>query len=93
VVAGEGERETMPEAMEGLPMERKTVSRVCSIFRKDRVRSSCFLKMDENGKDGKEREQTLRNVFLCLTLQRCIDDFRLDNVYKGDLVLRLHISF
>ena len=43
---GEGERETIPEAMEdrpGLPMERNTVSRVFSIFRRERVSCSCFL--------------------------------------------------
>ena len=40
---GEGERESMPEVMLGLPSERRTVSRVLSILRKERVRISCFL--------------------------------------------------
>lgn len=41
--AGEGEREIMPEARLGFPMERRTVSSVFSIFRRERVRISCFL--------------------------------------------------
>lgn len=40
---GEGEREIMPEAMLGLPMDRRTVSRVRSILRNERVRISCFF--------------------------------------------------
>jgi len=40
---GEDEREIMPEAMLGFPMVRRTVSRVRSILRKERVRTSCFL--------------------------------------------------
>jgi hypothetical protein len=40
---GEGERESMPDAMDGLPIDRRTVSRVRSILRRERVRSSCFL--------------------------------------------------
>jgi len=42
--AGEGEREIMPEARLGFPMERRTVSIVFSIFRRERVRISCFLR-------------------------------------------------
>jgi hypothetical protein len=40
---GEGERDTIPEARLGLPIERKTVSSVRSIFLRDRVNISCFL--------------------------------------------------
>jgi len=40
---GEGDLETIPDAMLGLPMDLSTVSRVRSIFLSDLVRSSCFL--------------------------------------------------
>ena len=40
---GEGEREFVPGGMPGLPMVRRTVSRVRSILRKERVSTSCFL--------------------------------------------------
>ncbi len=40
---GEGEREIMPDAILGLPMDLKTVSRVFSILRRERVKISCFL--------------------------------------------------
>lgn len=40
---GEGDRETMPDAMLGLPIDLSTVSRVRSIFLSDLVKSSCFL--------------------------------------------------
>lgn len=40
---GEGDRDIYPEAISGLPIERRTVSNVRSIFRRERVRSSCFL--------------------------------------------------
>ena len=40
---GEGDRDNIPEATEGLPRERRTVSNVRSIFRKERVKISCFL--------------------------------------------------
>lgn len=40
---GDGDRDTMPDVMPGLPIDRRTVSRVLSIFRSERVRSSCFF--------------------------------------------------
>jgi hypothetical protein len=40
---GDGEREIIPETMLGLPIDLRTVSRVFSILRRERVRSSCFL--------------------------------------------------
>lgn len=40
---GEGDLDIHPEAMSGLPIERRTVSNVRSIFRRERVSSSCFL--------------------------------------------------
>ncbi len=49
---GEGEREIMPEAMLGLPIERRTVSRVRSILRSERVRISCFLSEKSVKKGG-----------------------------------------
>ena len=51
--AGDGEREIIPEARLGFPMERRTVSIVFSIFRRERVRISCFL---WRVKEGPERE-------------------------------------
>ena len=57
---GEGEREIMPEAMLGLPIERRTVSSVRSILRSERVRISCFL--DEKGVKkggGKKRKRRI----------------------------------
>lgn len=41
---GEGEREIIPDAILGLPIDLKTVSRVFSILRSERVRISCFLR-------------------------------------------------
>ena len=40
---GDGDREIMPEAILGLPSDRRTVSSVRSILRSERVRISCFL--------------------------------------------------
>ncbi len=40
---GEGDLETMPDAMLGFPIDLSTVSKVRSIFLSDLVRSSCFL--------------------------------------------------
>ena len=40
---GEGDRERIPAASVGLPRERRTVSRVRSILRNERVKISCFL--------------------------------------------------
>ena len=40
---GDGERDSMPDAILGLPRDRRTVSRVRSILRRERVRISCFL--------------------------------------------------
>lgn len=45
---GEGDRESIPDATLGFPRERRTVSRVRSILRKDRVRISCFLRQRVN---------------------------------------------
>ena len=45
-VSGEGDRDSISEAMEvmlGFPMERRTVSSVFSILRSERVNCSCFL--------------------------------------------------
>ena len=43
ILDGEGDRDIMPDAILGFPMERRTVSSVLSIFRSERVRISCFL--------------------------------------------------
>lgn len=43
---GDGDRETMPDAMLGLPIDLSTVSKVRSIFLRDLVRSSCFLVLE-----------------------------------------------
>jgi hypothetical protein len=43
VFDGEGDLETMPDAMLGFPIDLSTVSKVRSIFLRDLVRSSCFL--------------------------------------------------
>ena len=43
---GDGDREIMPDAMLGLPIDLSTVSKVRSIFRRDLVRSSCFLVLE-----------------------------------------------
>lgn len=43
----------MPDAIPGLPMDRKTVSRVRSIFLRDLVKSSCFLILYVLGKDDR----------------------------------------
>lgn len=40
---GEGERDTIPDAIPGFPIARNTVSRVRSTFLSDLVRISCFL--------------------------------------------------
>lgn len=40
---GDGEREERPSARAGLPIERRTVSSVRSIFRSERASTSCFL--------------------------------------------------
>ena len=37
----------MPEAMLGFPKERKTVSKVRSILRRERVKISCFLGLEK----------------------------------------------
>ena len=36
----------MPDVMLGFPMDLRTVSKVRSIFRRDLVRSSCFLGLE-----------------------------------------------
>jgi len=43
---GDDERETMPDAMLGLPIDLSTVSKVRSIFLRDLVKSSCFLVLE-----------------------------------------------
>lgn len=40
---GDGDRDIIPPARLGFPRERRTVSSVRSIFRKERVKISCFL--------------------------------------------------
>ena len=44
----EDKREIMPKAMLEFPIDRRTVSRVRSILRKERVRISCFLEKMKN---------------------------------------------
>lgn len=41
---GDGEREIIPDAILGFPIDLNTVSSVFSILRSDRVKSSCFLR-------------------------------------------------
>ena len=43
---GDGDLDIIPEAILGLPIERRTVSNVRSIFLSERVSSSCFLGLD-----------------------------------------------
>lgn len=47
--SGDGDRETMPETILGFPMERRTVSKVFSILRRDRESNSCFLREIREG--------------------------------------------
>lgn len=55
---GDGDRESIPDAMLGFPRERRTVSRVRSILRKDRVRISCFLGKGLTSGEGLDRDGT-----------------------------------
>ena len=76
---GEGERDVRPAASAGFPMERRTVSKVRSIFLIDRDRISCFLVKKSEfisyrawNWDGKH---TWSISCLYSTLQRYIHDF------------------
>lgn len=103
-VEGEGEREIMPDAMLGLPMDLKTVSRVFSILRRDRVKISCFLYPRKNKRKRGEKykrggvgryrrpSRTWKNASLCWILQKCIRGCQNCSVCRADLVRRLRIS-
>lgn len=90
---GEGEREIMPEAMLGLPMDRRTVSSVRSILRKERVRISCFLGKGLVNEIIEFGRRTLRIFSLDWTLQKCTRGSLTNIFYTAGLVLRPHISF
>jgi hypothetical protein len=59
-----GERDTIPEVIPGLPIDRSTVSSVRSILRRERVRISCFLLQSQNiCNQRKEKEADFEDLF------------------------------
>lgn len=94
---GEGDRETIPEAkalIPGLLMDRKTVSNVRSILRRERVSNSCFLcvcfmlEMKDIDHDG----LTLKISCHDLILQICTHCSPFDSAGMGDPAQLLRTS-
>lgn len=93
---GEGDLETMPDAMPGFPIDLSTVSNVRSIFLRDLVKSSCFLvlKLSVHMVERlTRRERTWMYACHDWILRKCIRDSQHYNVCMAVPARRLHISF